>query len=377
MYCLRKPIILFMGLLFSLSLASPPDTSNGFYFEMLYEVPTTPVKNQAHSGTCWSFAGTSFIETEIIRLNIDTLDLSEMFFVRNVYPEKALNHVRLHGNGNIGPGSLFGDVLRGIKILGFIPEEIYSGMQEGDIVHNHTEFDAVLNASLNAIIKNRSRKLSPAWPKVVEALLDIYFGPIPVEFSYQNNKYTPKSFAEVYDFEPDNYIEITSYTHHPFNEEFRLEIPDNWAHNSYLNVPLDEFMSIIDNALKNGYSVGFDGDVSEKTFKHKLGVAILPQKPWDLRTKVEKDSICKQPEPELSVDQSMRQQSFDNYTSKDDHLMHIVGLAKDQNGTKYYKTKNSWGVKDSEFEGYVYMSESFIRSKAVSIIVAKEAIGRH
>ncbi len=369
-------IILLSGLLTSFALAADPDTSNGFYFNMIYEVPTSPVKNQAHTGTCWSFAGTSFIETEIIRKSSDTLDVSEMYFVRNNYAEKAQMYVRLHGNGNIGPGSLFGDVLRGVKKNGIVPEEIYPGMQKGDVVHNHSELDAVLKASMDAIIKNRSRKFSPAWPKLVESMLDIYLGPKPANFKYANREFTPVSFADAYDFNPDDYIEITSYSHHPFDSECSLIIPDNWAHNSYLNVPLDEFMAIIDNALKNGYSVGFDGDVSEKTFKHKLGVAILPEKPWDLRSKAEQDSICKYPETEIVVDQAIRQQSFDNYTSKDDHLMHIIGLAKDQNGTKYYKTKNSWGVLNSKFNGFVYMSESYVRSKAISILVAKEAVDR-
>jgi len=377
MFQLKNLILCLIVLLVTLSLAADPDTSGGFYFNRIYDIPTSPVKNQAKSGTCWSFAGASFIETEIIRMSGDTVDISEMYFVRNNYSDKARSHVRLHGGGNIGPGSLFGDVLRCVKLNGMVPEQTYPGLQKGDIVHNHNELDAVIKATLDAIIKNRSRKLSPAWPKLIEAMLDIYLGPIPAKFDYANNNYTPMSFASNSKFDPDNYLQITSYNHHPFDREIVLDIPDNWAHSTYLNVPVDEFMAIIDNALEEGYSVGFDGDVSEKTFKHKLGVATLPAKSWDLRTKAEKDSICKNPEPEIVVDQAVRQLSFDNYTSKDDHLMHIVGLAKDQNGTKYYKTKNSWGVLDSKFEGYVYMSESYVRSKAISIIVAKEAVSRN
>ncbi len=362
-----------VSIMASLSLASEADTSNGFYFTKIYEIPTSPVKNQAKSGTCWSFAGASFIETEIIRITGDTLDISEMFFVRHNYPEKALQYVRLHGYGTIGPGSLFGDVLRCIKKNGMVPEAVYPGMQAGDVVHDHNELDAVLKASLDAIIQNRSRKLSPAWPKLVEAIVDIYLGPVQQDFTFGGKQYTPLAFAEASQFNPDDYIEITSYTHEPFDSQISLVIPDNWAHNSYLNLPLDKFMAVIDHALKNGYSVGFDGDVSEKTFKQKLGVAILPEQPWELRSKADQDSVCKYPEPEIIVDQKIRQQSFENYTSKDDHLMHIVGLAQDQNGTRYYKTKNSWGTKNSKFNGFIYMSESYVRSKAVSILVAREA----
>jgi bleomycin hydrolase len=352
------------------------DTSNGFYFTTMYDVPTTSVKNQAQSGTCWSFAGASFIESEILRITGDSLDISEMFFVRMNYPQKATKYIRYHGNANIESGSLFGDVLRIVRTHGFVPENVYPGLQQGDIQHDHSELDAVLKASLDAIISNSSRKISPAWPQVVNSLLDIYLGPIPTEFTYRKQNFTPQSFSANYKFDTNEYIEITSYAHHPFDTEIVLEIPDNWAANRYLNVPLDEFMAIIDRALENGYSVGFDGDVSEKSFKQKLGVAILPELVWELRTEAEKDSICRNPEPELMVDQKIRQISFDNYTSKDDHLMHIVGIAKDQNGTKYYKTKNSWGTKDSEFNGYTYMSESYVRSKTISILVSKEVLDK-
>lgn len=359
---------------FSLGHAAEPDTTGDFKFTILHEVPGTAVKNQASSGTCWSFAAVAFIESELLRMDKGTFDLSEMYFVRKIYPEKAMNYIRMHGTANIGPGSLFGDALRCIHQDGFVPESVYPGLPEDYQRYNHSELDAVLKASLDAIIHNRSRTINTSWPKLVNAILDIYLGELPQNFTYSNKEYTAASFAAMTGFNPENYIEITSYSHHPFYSEFVLEIPDNWAHSKYQNVPLDEFIEIINHALENGYSVGFDGDVSEKSFKHKLGVAILPEKDWEIRTKAEKDSVCKSPEPEKVVDQKLRQRSFDNYQSKDDHLMHLVAIAKDQHGTRYYKTKNSWGTDDSQFDGYLYMSEAYVRSKAVSILVAREAV---
>lgn len=236
------------------------------------------------------------------------------------------------------------------------------------------EMDAVLNASLDAIISKKRRRLSKVWPKAIDGILDAYLGQAPESFSFNGQSYTPKSFAEELGFDPDDYIELTSYSHHPFYTTFSLEVPDNWSLNKYLNVPLDELMSVIDHAIQNGYSLGWDGDISENSFSQKRGVAILPVKEWEERTKEERNELCDVPEPEIEVTQEFRQEAFDNFTSTDDHLMHITGMAYDQNGTKYYKAKNSWGQKESKYEGFIYLSESYVRAKTISIMVHKEAL---
>jgi len=240
--------------------------------------------------------------------------------------------------------------------------------------YDNEEMDAVLKASLDAIISKKGRKLSKVWPKAIDGILDAYLGQVPESFSFNGNFYTPKSFAHELGFAPDDYIQLTSYRHHPFHTTFSLEVPDNWSLNKYLNVPLDEFMAVIDHAILNGYSLAWDGDIRENSFSQKKGLAILPVKDWEDRTKEERDKICEVPEPEKKVTQEIRQESFDNFTSTDNHLMHITGTALDQNGTKYYKAKNSWGQKDSKYEGFIYLSESYVRARTISVMVHKEAL---
>jgi len=304
----------------------------------------------------------------------EPLNLSEMFVVRKNYPRKAERYIRLHGNMSFGASSLSGDVLYVIRKHGIVPESAYNGKPDGQSQYDNKEMDAVLKASLDAIISKKRRKLSKAWPKAIDGILDAYLGPVPERFSFKGKTYTPKIFAEELGFDPDSYIELTSYSHHPFYSNFSLEVPDNWSLNKYLNVPLDEFMSVIDRALQNGYSLAWDGDIRENSFSQKKGVAILPVKEWEDRTKEEKNAICEVTEPEKKVTEELRQESFDNFTSEDEHLMHITGTAYDQNGTKYYKAKNSWGQKDSKYRGFIYLSESYVRAKTISVMVHKEAL---
>jgi bleomycin hydrolase len=356
------------GLAFPLSLSAQ---EGGFEFEVVARVETTPVKNQARTGTCWSFASSSFIETELIRMGKDPLDISEMFFVRMTYPQKAENYVRLHGSTVFGEGSLGGDVMRAVRLYGIVPESAYPGRRYGGERHDHSELQAVLRGALDGVVGNR--QLSPVWEDAVAGILDAYLGTVPESFEYAGKTYTPRSFADALGIDPDDYVELTSFSHHPFDTRFAVEVPDNWARNQSYNIPLDELMSVIDHAVTNGYTVDWDGDVSERGFCHAQGVALLPLKTWDERAPEEREQLCKIPEAEVSVTQEVRQRGFDDYASSDDHLMHIVGIARDQNGAKYYITKNSWGVGGAG-DGFVNMSESYVRAKTISIIVHRDAL---
>ena len=345
-----------------------------FKFTVVKDLEATPVKNQYKTGTCWAFSTSSFIESELLRMGKGRHDLSEMFVVRKIYPQKIENYVRYHGKAQLGPGSLAGDLMRVVRDYGMVPEEVYTGRHVGQSRHNHQEMDAVLRAALDALINNKSGRLSKAWPEAFDGILDAYLGEVPKQFTYRGKVYTPRSFADDMGVQPDDYRSFTSYTHHPFYQEFVLKIPDNWYGNSYYNVPLDEFVSIVDTAIDKGYTVVWDGDVSEHSYSSRKGVAILPQKDWADRTKKEKAEICLTPEPEMKVTQALRQEHYDNYSTNDDHLMHITGIARDQNGTKYYIVKNSGGTLERGNKGFVYMSEPYFRSKTISVMVHKDAV---
>lgn len=357
----------------------------GFKFTEIKELDHTDVKHQAKSSTCWSFATISFIESELLRLpnkqmGNEPLNLSEMFVVRKTYPRKAEHYVRMHGSGRFGGTSLAGDVLRVAREHGLVPEGNYDGLLVGDSEHNHDVMDAVLKALLDTIIKKKGRHLSK-WPETVESILDIYLGKVPESFDVDGKDYTPEKFAKHLKinngFSPDDYIELSSFTHRNPYEEFILQVPDNWGYNQYFNLPLDEFMEVIDHAIENECSLVWDGDNSEKSYSHELGVAILPLKEWNERTEEEKENICKISEPEIKpedITPKVRQKSYDNQDTTDDHLIHIIGTAEDQHGTKFYKAKNSWGKESNKFDGYIYLSESYIRSKTISVMLHKDGL---
>ena len=344
-----------------------------FQFEDDVRIETTSVKNQARTGTCWSFASTSFLETELIRMGREPVDISEMYFVRMNYAEKVENYLRYHGSAALGQGSLAGDVMRAVRRHGIVPEAVYPGQEYAGEGHDHSELHRVLKASADAVLE--SRTLSTVWPDAIAGVLDAYLGDPPEEFTWQGRRYTPQTFAEHLGLSPDDYVELTSFAHHPFDTWFAIEIPDNWAHNPSYNVPLDEMMAVIDRALENGFSVDWDGDVSERSFCHANGVAVLPTVPYEARDQEDRGRICTVPEPEVDVTQELRQAWFDDHTSTDDHLMHLVGIAHDQNGTKYYLTKNSWG-ETGVLDGFLYMSEAFVRAKTISITVHRDALAR-
>jgi bleomycin hydrolase len=364
--------------------------SPAYKFTVLKEIPTTSVKSQDRSGTCWSFSTISFIESEIIRKGLGEYDLSEMFIVRNTYFDKGMKYVRFHGKLNFGAGGAFHDVFYVMDKYGLVPETVYPGLNYGkDIhIHNHGELDDVTVAFLDAVIKNSNKTLTTAWKNAYAGILDAYLGDYPTTFKYNGESFTPKTFARKLELNASDYVEIGSYTHHPFYEQFVLEVPDNWMYDKINNLPLDEMMEVMYYALENGYSIAWGADVSEKGFSWKNGIAIVPseerpdlsgteKEKWEKLTESEKkralykfDKIV----PEKVITQEMRQEGFDNYSTTDDHGMHITGLARDQEGNKYFIVKNSWGNNNHIYDGYFYASEAFVRLKTIDFVVHKDAI---
>ncbi|MCL1821990.1 MAG: C1 family peptidase [Prolixibacteraceae bacterium] len=358
-------------------------------FEDKIMLPATSVKDQHRSGTCWAFAGISFIESEMLRMKKAEVDLSPMFIVYYTYQEKARLYVRMHGSVNFGAGGILHDVTDMIKKYGIVPNEVYQGLNYGEEKHVHGELDELLKNQVDAIIKNPNKKLSPVWNDLISSTLNNYLGVIPEKFEYKGKQYTPQSFARDYvGLNMDDYVEISSYTHHPFYSKFILEVPDNWAWGEVYNVPMNELEEIIDHSLKNGYSVGWGADVSEKGFlTSNKGVAMVPVKKteemsgaeisrWENLSDRQKDEELLRltgKVNELEITQELRQVEFDNYQTTDDHSMHIVGIATDQYGKEYYKVKNSWG-KYSPFDGFFYASKAYVNYKTMSIMVHKNSI---
>ncbi len=331
-------------------------------FKMVSEVKTSPVKSQGGTGTCWSYATTSFIETEMLRMGKGEFDLSEMFFARNAYVTKADRFVRFQGKSNFGQGGQAHDVIDVLRAKGMVTDEAFSGLINGAKSHNHGKMEQALNKMVTAVSK--SKKPDANWMDAVVSTLDSSLGKIPEKFTVNGKEYTPKSFAKESGFNPDNYVEITSFSHHPFYQKFELEVPDNWSHAQYYNAPLDDIMKIMEYSLKKGYSVVWDGDVSEKGWKGKDGYAVVPE---------DTDADVTKPEKEKVITDKLHLEAFNDFSTTDDHLMHITGMAKDQNGTKFWLTKNSWGDK-SKYKGYWYMSDAFARYKMVAILVHKNSI---
>ncbi|MDR1405946.1 MAG: C1 family peptidase, partial [Prevotellaceae bacterium] len=357
----------------------------GYVFTTVKELKVTPVKNQNRSGTCWSFSGLGFIESELLRMGKGEYDLSEMFVVYYSYSDKAEKYVRLHGSGNFAGGGSFYDVLYVLKHYGIVPETVMNGLQYGEDLHVHGELDALAKAYVETIVKNPNRKLSPAWRNGFNGILDAYLGKLPDAFSHNGREYTPKSFAQALGVNPDDYVSLTSFTHHPFYTAFALEIPDNWRCSESYNLPLDELMSVFDNSINNGYTVAWGSDVSEKGFSRD-GIATVPdvnftemsqsdQARWLGLSQKDKDAELYKNKPgyEKSITPELRQQAYDNYETTDDHGMLIYGIAKDQNGKKFYMVKNSWG-ESGKYKGFLYASEAFVKYKTVNIVVHKDAI---
>ena len=363
--------IILLVLLISVVSAQKIEKKN-FDFKEIKTIKTTSVKSQDRTGTCWCFATTSFLETELIRMGKGKFDLSEMFFVRNAFETKALNYLRFHGKTNFGQGGQAHDVLNEIAENGIVPESVYSGKVYGQEKHNHSEQTSVLKGMLDGVIK--SRNPTPVWKNAYCAALDAYLGETPASFTYDGKTYTPESFAKTLGINTDDYIELTSYSHQPYYESFVLEVPDNWSYDGYYNLPVDDLIEVMKKAINAGYSVAWDGDMSDRLFSHKNGIAIVPETDWENMNDEVKDSIFVKPGKEKQITQEMRQEAFANYTVTDDHLMHLTGMAKDKNGTYYFLTKNSWGPESNDFGGYLYMSESFVRLHTIAFLVHKDAL---
>lgn len=361
--------------------------NDGYQFTTVKEVKISPVKNQNRTGTCWCFSGLGFLESELLRMGKGEYDLSEMFIVNHSYKDKADKYVRLHGYLNFAQGGSFGDVLYAAKHYGLVPESVMNGLNYGETMHVHGEMESAAANYLEAIIKNPNRKLSTAWKKGFDGIIDAYLGELPEKFTYNGKEYTPKSFAEELGLNIDDYVSLTSFTHHPFYSAFPIEVQDNWRWDLSYNLPLNELMQVFDNAINNGYSIAWASDVSEKGFSRN-GVAVAAdiesmersgsdQDRWLGLSQTQKDQEIKKmlekPCQEIKVTQELRQEEYDNYKTTDDHGMLIYGIAKDQTGKKFYMVKNSWGT-DNKYKGTWYASETFVAFKTMNIVVHKNAI---
>ncbi len=334
-----------------------------YEFTVVKENPATPVKNQANTGTCWCFATNSFIESELLRMGKGEYDLSEMYVVRNNYIRRIQDNYYRNGRGNVNPGSLAHMYMWVIANKGIMTEEAYHGINYDSEKHNHGSLSKWVKAISDAAVAMKE----PIPAEIVNGVLDAYLGQVPEKFTYNGKEYTAQTFFKSLGINPNDYVELTSFTHHPFYQLIPVEVPDNWDHAMMYNLPLDEFMAVIDNAINTGYTVAWDGDVSEPGYAFQHDVAVL------CKENIKKEKEIKERPAEMDVDQDIRQKWFDSFVTTDDHLEHITGIAKDQEGVKYYKTKNSWGT-DRNGSGYHYMSENYIKAKTVSILVHKNSI---
>ncbi|WP_166965111.1 C1 family peptidase [Yeosuana marina] len=344
-----------------------------YKFTPVIDLETSSVKNQGNTGTCWSFSTSSFAESEIYKNTQQDIDISEMFTVRKTYEDKAWDYVMRQGKTQFSQGGLAHDVINSIKKNGLVPESAFSGVLGVDKKYNHSKIVPALKEVLDAYIKNGKDSKYPNWKQSVDSILDIYIGKAPENFMYNGVDYTPKSFLAMTKFNPNNYITLTSFTQEPFYSTFILNIPDNFSNGSFYNLPLDELIEVTDNAIHKGYTIALDIDVSEKTFSQKYGLAVLPQKIEDNEKAM--TYIVK----ENNVTQQYRQEEFENFNTTDDHLMQIVGLVKDQNGTQYYKVKNSWGTTGDRIGngGFIYMSKAYFKLKAISVLVNKNSLPKN
>lgn len=387
MKTLKFTILLVAAMFFTIPAQAQKDEKPVYQFTDEVEVPHTIVQNQAKSGTCWCFAGTGFVEAEILRKYDVKLNLSEMFSVRWAYTKKFDRFVKLHSATNLSVGGEIFDVLYAVNDAGMITDEAYSGLVLGDPNHNHSEIQKCIDGYARVVTqKSNGRVLYETYPKVLNSVLDAYLGEVPESFEYEGVKYTPKSFAEKYALDINEYVQFASFMDQEMYEPFLLLIPDNWTYTMTYNMGFDDMMSEVDHALSNGYTVGWAQDVSDKGFSRKDGVAIVPEddvnkiresNPKAFKKMTDEEVLAKQYSfeyimPEKQVTDEMHQRAYNDWSTGDDHSMLIVGIAHDQKGNKYYKVKNSWG-ESGPFKGYWYCSEEFVKLHTVFFTVNKAA----
>ncbi|MBK6933044.1 MAG: aminopeptidase [Saprospirales bacterium] len=368
-------LLTLLALVFStLTAQDLPLALNEYKFTVVKKSGATPVENQNKSGTCWVYSANSFFESELLRMGKQPADLSEMYVVRAGYLERARNYVRRQGAAAFGQGAETHDVLQLVRKHGIVPESVYSGFPSGQDKPVHGEMEAVLKAITEAVIKMPDGKLSDQWFKAYTGALDGYMGAPPAKFSVGEKEFTPQTYFQSLGINLDDYVPLTSYAHHPFYKPFILEVSDNWSNGIFYNVPIDELVQIADNAVDRGFSIVWATDISEKTFSAKEGLAVWPEKSWADMSAEERNAWAKAPVKEKVVGQDERQQGFDELTTTDDHGMHITGVVTDQNGTRYYIVKNSWGTVHEQMGGYIYVSQPYFRCKTMSMLVHKDAI---
>ncbi len=382
---MRKLTILTIAIVSCLGGFAQKDTT-GFVFTTVKENKITSVKNQNRSSTCWVYSALGFLEAELLRLNKGDHDFSEMFVVYHTMLDRAVNYVRLHGDASFSPGGSFYDVLYCWRHYGIVPDNAMpAGVMYGDTLANHSDLDAAAKAYVDVIAKSTASKISPLWRRPLEAIYETYLGKLPQEFTYKGKKYTPRSFADSFGLNMNDYISLTSYSHHPFYEAFAIEIQDNWRGGMSYNLPIDELMQVMRNAVNTGYTIAWGSDVSEEGFTRN-GIAVMPDVKkgaeltgsdmahWLGLSKADRRAeLTSRPLPEMTVTQQMRQEAYDNWETTDDHGMLIYGLAKDQNGKQYFMVKNSWG-QAGKYKGFWYASEAFVACKTMNIVVHKNAI---
>lgn len=367
------------------------DTIEGFRFVTIDSVAITPVKDQHRSSTCWAFSTIGFLESELLRMGKGEYDLSEMFVVSKTMMDRATYFVRQYGEGSsFSPGGSAYDVIYCMSHYGLVPQEAMPGIRYGaaksDTLPVHSELDAVAGAYVRALTGGKLKKLTPVWKEGLQAIYDTYLGACPETFTLNGKTYTPLQWVEELGLKEEDYVSITSYTHHPFYTRFALEVPDNWRMDQMLNLPIDEMMEVIDYALAHGYTLAWGADVSEDGFT-RSGIGVMPDADrgaeltgsdmahWlGLKTEQKKEELTKRPLPEVEVTQQMRQDAYDRWENTDDHGMQIFGIAHDQNGKKYYMVKNSWGTTRSDYHGIWYISEAFMRYKTNDILVHKDGL---
>ena len=378
---MKRSLFALAAILLSLSAVAQEVKQDKPEFTVVKQAPVTSVKNQYRSGTCWCYSALSFVESEIIRQKGIEVDLSEMFVVNHAYFDRAVKYIRLDGKLGFSAGSSFGDVFEVIKSYGIVPQDVYSGMNYGTELPVQGELDAVLEGFVKALVTNPNRKLTPAWKPAFQGILDAYLGEIPATFKAEDKAFNPLTYRDYLGINTDDYINLTSFTHHPFYEPFIIEVCDNWRWGSAYNLPIDELMEVMYNAVENGYTIAWGADVSEKGFT-RSGIATVPdfenkvtagsdQERWVGKSDAGKEENA--PAEEKVITQEMRQLAYDNKETTDDHGMHIYGLAKDQNGNPYFIVKNSWG-KAGDYEGIWYASDAYVRYKTLNIVVHKDAL---